>query len=150
MSTGARTTLTVVVAALALALALPAAAYATRYASRTLQPGMHGSDVKRLQRYLTKAGHRTRRDGDFGPRTKRSLKATEKELELHVDGIATRRDQRVIRRAVASPGTGGAAYVPPPTDKVVPGARGKVTGDGFGDDDQSLLLFGTAVHRNGR
>jgi cell wall-associated NlpC family hydrolase len=93
---------------------------------------MQGGDVKKLQRYLTIAGHRARRDGDFGPRTQRALKATEKELELHADGIATRREQRAIRRAVASPGTGGAAYVaPPPPSKVVPGAKGRVDAEGF-------------------
>jgi cell wall-associated NlpC family hydrolase len=93
---------------------------------------MRGSDVKQLQRYLTIAGHRTRRDGDFGPRTRRALVATERELELRADGIATPREQRAIRRAVASPGTGGAAYVPPPPiSTVVPGAKGRVGADGF-------------------
>src|SRR5512132_1332662 len=131
MSTGTRTALTIVAAALTVAVAMPAAAGAAGYGSRTLARGMHGGDVKRLQRYLTKAGHRTRRDGDFGPRTKRSLKATERELELHADGVATRREQRAIRRAVASPGSGGSTYVPAPTGEVVPGAKGEVTADGF-------------------
>src|SRR3954468_15724078 len=107
-----RTALTIVVAALAVALALPGGAGAARYGSRTLERGMHGRDVKQLQRYLTKAGHRARRDGEFGPRTRRALKATERELELPADGVATRREQRAIRRAVVSPGTGGAAYAP--------------------------------------
>jgi len=49
--------------------------------ARTLERGMHGSDVKRLQRYLTRAGHRTRADGEFGRRTARALKATERELD---------------------------------------------------------------------
>src|SRR3954449_2735672 len=119
------------VAVLAAALALPAAADAAQYGSRTLRVGSHGSDVKRLQRYLGDAGHRTSRDGEFGPRTRRALRATERELELQVDGVATRRDQRAIRRAVASPGTGGAAYTPPPTTQVVPGGKGKVGADGF-------------------
>ena len=88
--------------------------------------------MKTLQRYLTKAGHPARRDGEFGPRTRRALEAAESELELHADGVATRREQRIIRRAVASPGTGGATYVPPPpTGVVVPGAKGRVTSDGF-------------------
>jgi peptidoglycan hydrolase-like protein with peptidoglycan-binding domain len=131
MSTAARTTLTLVVAALAIAVTMPAGASAARYGSRTLRMGTHGRDVKRLQRYLTKAGHRTRRDGDFGPRTKRALKRTEKELELRADGVATRREQRAIRRAVTNPGTGGVAYVAPPTGQAVPGAQGRVTSDGF-------------------
>jgi cell wall-associated NlpC family hydrolase len=124
--------LTPVMAALAVAVALPAQAGAASYGSRTLSMGAHGSDVKKLQRYLLSAGHRVTRDGEFGPRTQRALRATETELELGADGIATTREQRAIRRAVKDPGSGGAAYVaPPPPEKVVPGARGTVTADGF-------------------
>jgi cell wall-associated NlpC family hydrolase len=120
------------VAALAVAVALPAEASARSYGSRTLKVGAHGSDVKKLQRYLGAAGHRVTRDGSFGPRTARALKATEAELELRSDGVATRREQRAIRTAVKDPGPGGAAYVPPPPeDEVVPGAKGTVTADGF-------------------
>jgi peptidoglycan hydrolase-like protein with peptidoglycan-binding domain len=120
------------VAALAVALAMPAAASAASYGTRTLSLGAQGSDVKKLQRYLASAGHRVARDGEFGPRTHRALRATERELELSADGIATTREQRAIRRAVKDPGTGGAAYVPPPPpDKVVPGAKGTVTPEGF-------------------
>src|SRR3954447_24584378 len=126
-----RTALTIIVAALAVALAFPGGAGAARYGSRTLKRGTHGRDVKQLQRYLTKAGHRARRDGDFGPRTRRALRATERELELHADGVASRREQRAIRRSVSSTGTGGAGYAPPPTEEVVPGAKGQVGSDGF-------------------
>jgi cell wall-associated NlpC family hydrolase len=120
------------VAALAVAVAMPAAASAAPYGTRTLTLGAHGGDVKKLQRYLTSAGHRVARDGEFGPRTHRALRATETELELGADGIATTREQRAIKRAVRDPGTGGAAYVaPPPPEKVVPGAKGTVTADGF-------------------
>jgi cell wall-associated NlpC family hydrolase len=121
-----------VVAALAALLVLPATANAARYGTRTLAPGAHGGDVKKLQRYLTAAGHRTSADGEFGPRTARALKATESELELSPNGVATRREQRFIRRAVRDPGTGGTAFVePPPPTKVVPGETGEVTDEGF-------------------
>jgi cell wall-associated NlpC family hydrolase len=120
------------VAALAVAVAMPATASAASYGTRTLSIGAHGSDVKKLQRYLVAAGHRVARDGEFGPRTHRALKITEAELELGADGVATVREQRAIKRAVRDPGTGGAAYVaPPPPEKVVPGAKGTVTADGF-------------------
>jgi cell wall-associated NlpC family hydrolase len=126
----ARTFLTLA-AALAALVAVPSIASAAPYGSRTLRPGTHGGDVKRLQRFLTSAGHRAVADGEFGPRTARALRATESELELRADGVATRREQRVIRRAVVSPGSGGAAYVPPPTGKVTPGATGRVTSQGY-------------------
>jgi peptidoglycan hydrolase-like protein with peptidoglycan-binding domain len=64
------------VAALAVAVAMPAAASAASYGTRTLSIGAHGSDVKKLQRYLVSAGHRVARDGEFGPRTHRALKIT--------------------------------------------------------------------------
>jgi cell wall-associated NlpC family hydrolase len=123
----------ILVTAFAVALLIPSTAAAARYGSRTLAPGMHGGDVKKLQRYLTEAGHRTSADGQFGPRTARSLRATERELELRSNGVATRREQRAIRRAVAEPPTGGGAvYVtPPPVTKVEPGAKGVVTAQGF-------------------
>jgi cell wall-associated NlpC family hydrolase len=124
--------LTLLLAALAVAVALPAEASAARYGSRTLKVGARGGDVKQLQRYLGSAGHRVARDGDFGPRTLAALRSTESELELRADGVATVREQRAIKLAVNDLGPGGAAYVPPPPpEKVVPGAKGSVTADGF-------------------
>ena len=62
--------LTMVLAmAVGIAVAVPSPAMAARYGSRTLRIGAHGGDVTQLQRLLTEAGHRTRRDGEFGPRT---------------------------------------------------------------------------------
>jgi cell wall-associated NlpC family hydrolase len=126
-------TMLVVASVFAVVATLPSGASAARYGSRTLEPGMRGGDVKRLQRYLTEAGHRTGADGQFGPRTARSLRATERELELRENGVATRREQRAIKRAVAEPATGGGAVysAPPPVTKVKPGAKGQVTSEGF-------------------
>jgi hypothetical protein len=119
-------------AAALLLLALPSGASAASYGSRTLGMGSHGADVKRLQGYLGSAGHRVARDGEFGPRTLRALRATERELELRADGVATRREQRAIKLAVRVAGTGGAAYTPPPPpDQAVPGEEGTVNDDGF-------------------
>jgi cell wall-associated NlpC family hydrolase len=124
--------LTLLAASLAVAAVLPAAASAAQYGSRTLRDGAVGRDVKQLQRYLARAGHRVARDGEFGPRTRGALRATEAELELRADGVATVREQRAIRRAVVYPAGGGAAYVkPPPPEVVVPGASGSVTAEGF-------------------
>jgi cell wall-associated NlpC family hydrolase len=132
MSARARRYLLPCVAALAVAVALPAGASAAQYGSRTLRLGSHGADVKLLQRYVSEAGHRAARDGEFGKRTRRALRATEHDLELRADGVATAREQRAIRRAVQDFGAGGAAYVaPPPPTKVVPGAKGTVSPDGY-------------------
>ena len=123
------TTFCVVFAALA---GVPAAADAATYASRPLETGAHGKDVKQLQRYLGKAGHAVGTDGEFGPRTARGLKATEKDLELRRDGVASPRDQVLIKRAVSKAVTGGARYVaPPPPAKTVPGGTGQVNAAGF-------------------
>src|SRR3954452_18173034 len=119
-------------AALLVLLVLPAEAGPAAYGSRTLAVGSHGRDVKRLQGYLGSAGHRVARDGEFGPRTLRALRATERELELRADGVATTREQRAIRRAVRVVGTGGAAYTPPPPpEQVVLGGDGNVNEEGF-------------------
>jgi cell wall-associated NlpC family hydrolase len=120
------------VAVLAVVIAVPAEASARSYGTRTLNVGDRGKDVKVLQRYLGEAGHRVSRDGQFGRRTARALRATERELELRADGVATRHEQRSIKIAVNDYGAGGAAYVaPPPPEKVVPGESGTVTADGF-------------------
>ena len=130
MRTPARTIL-LLVAVLAVTACLPAAADAARYGTRTLTSGHQGKDVKQLQRYLSRAGQRVRADGHFGPRTTRALKRTERGLELRPDGVATPRQQRMIRRAV-SVATGGAVYRAPPSPRtVVPGAKGRVTPEGF-------------------
>jgi len=131
MQTRARIFLPLFAAAVAAMVAMPTGASAAPYASRTLKSGTHGKDVKRLQGYLTKAGHRVRADGEFGARTTRALMATKGELELKADGVATRDQQLMIRRAVVST-TGGAAYRAPPSPRrVIPGAAGKVAPDGF-------------------
>jgi cell wall-associated NlpC family hydrolase len=128
----ARTFLTLFVAALAVTVAMPAAAGAARYGKRTIKPGMKGGDVKSLQRYLRKAGHKIRADGRFGPTTQQALMLVESDLELRIDGKATRGEQRAIRNVLRNTSTGGATYVaPPPLDKVVPGPKGKVNSDGF-------------------
>src|SRR3954453_23340730 len=101
--------------------AIPATADA-RYAQRTLSVGSHGSDVKQLQIYLTRAGIQTGADGQFGRGTAASVKSFERAHSLRADGRATPPDQRLIKRtakqSAATPtdsaeqtgNTGGSSY----------------------------------------
>ena len=82
-------------AVLALVSAAPADA---RYAVRTLASGSQGSDVKHLQRYLTKAGFRTGIDGHFGRRTLNAQRRFERWKKRRPDGRATRGEQRIVQR----------------------------------------------------
>jgi cell wall-associated NlpC family hydrolase len=89
----------VAVAALALIPAADAAAAA--YGSRTLREGSSGTDVKRLQRYLDRAGYDTSADGMFGPATARSVRSFETDEERRANGAATRFEQRLVRSRAA-------------------------------------------------
>ena len=89
------------VAAVALAVtAVPATAEA-RLGDRTLRLGSHGSDVKALQRALTRGGWETSVDGEFGRGTRRSVRSFERYERRRVDGVVTRSDARAIVAAAA-------------------------------------------------
>ena len=64
-----------------------------------LHKGDHGPFVKLLQRNLNRAGFSTAVDGAFGPATKASVMSFERWKHRRVDGIATRRDRRALRRS---------------------------------------------------
>jgi len=93
------------VAVAALALIPAADAVAASYGSRTLREGSKGSDVKRLQRYLDRAGYDTSADGIFGPATARSVRSFEIDEERRADGAATRYEQRLVRARAATTDT---------------------------------------------
>jgi GH24 family phage-related lysozyme (muramidase) len=52
----------------------------------TLRRGARGKDVERLQKELTRHGHRLTVDGDFGPATERAVSAFQRANGLAVDG----------------------------------------------------------------
>jgi cell wall-associated NlpC family hydrolase len=107
--------LTAVALVCVLLLVLPAdSAEAASYGSRALREGMSGSDVRAMQRYLTRAGYPTTADGQFGPRTERSVESFEAAEDLRVNGVLTRSDAGVLRTAAAS-GEGA-----PPAEEVPP------------------------------
>jgi peptidoglycan hydrolase-like protein with peptidoglycan-binding domain len=85
------------VAVAALSIIPVADAAAASYGSRTLRQGASGSDVKRLQSYLDRAGYETAADGQFGPATARSVRSFELDEERRANGRATRYEQRLVR-----------------------------------------------------
>jgi cell wall-associated NlpC family hydrolase len=89
------------VAVAALALIPAADAAAASYGSRTLREGSTGTDVKRLQRYLDRAGYDTSADGIFGPATARSVRSFETDEDRRANGTATRYEQRLVRSRAA-------------------------------------------------
>jgi peptidoglycan hydrolase-like protein with peptidoglycan-binding domain len=92
------------VAVAALSLIPAADAVAASYGSRTLRQGSTGIDVKRLQRYLDRAGYETSADGIFGPATARSVRGFEADEERRPNGAATRFEQHLVRvRAAQAP-----------------------------------------------
>src|SRR5215213_7745345 len=80
-----------------LSLTVTADAAGAGYATRTLQVGSSGSDVRALQRYLDTAGYDTTADGAFGPATRRGVMAFESAEQRRVNGRASRTEQRVVR-----------------------------------------------------
>jgi peptidoglycan hydrolase-like protein with peptidoglycan-binding domain len=96
-----QSTLRMGVAVAALALIPAADAAAASYGSRTLREGSNGSDVKRLQRYLDRAGYETSADGMFGPATARSMRGFETAEDRRANGAASRYEQRLVRSRAA-------------------------------------------------
>jgi hypothetical protein len=88
-------------AALGLALsAAPAEAARYRFGERVLRQGSSGSDVRVLQRYLTRVGLRTTADGQFGPRTARRVRSWERRSGARVNGRVSRGEARKLRSQV--------------------------------------------------
>jgi cell wall-associated NlpC family hydrolase len=124
-----RSALPAIAGAVLVALVPAGDALAAPYASRTLREGKTGKDVRVLQRYLDRSGQTTHADGEFGPATVRSLRAFEASKDKRVDGLASRTDQRLVRRAAkGSAGldaTGGA--LPPAASPLVSAPAGVAT-----------------------
>jgi peptidoglycan hydrolase-like protein with peptidoglycan-binding domain len=116
-------------------LIVPASADAS-YATRTLAEGSQGSDVKTFQKYLKRAGFRTKKTGYYGTQTAGAQRSFERQIGRHADGRATVREQRLLRSTangeVGEAGsTGGRAYdedYDPPEGN--PSERAKLSSDG--------------------
>jgi len=64
---------------------------------RVLREGMHGRDVKQMQRALTAAGYRTTADGQFGPMTRVSVIRFQRATGLRANGVLSRSEARTLR-----------------------------------------------------
>ncbi|HKP88481.1 MAG TPA: peptidoglycan DD-metalloendopeptidase family protein [Thermoleophilaceae bacterium] len=104
---------------LVLALAAAPPAGAAELGSRLLREGSHGPDVRQLQRALRQLGFGLHVDGDYGPKTVRTIRRYERREHMKVDGIVGAREARkILRQAAAAhgPSTGGTAPPPPGSD----------------------------------
>jgi peptidoglycan hydrolase-like protein with peptidoglycan-binding domain len=129
-----------------LSLMITADAAASGYATRTLQVGSSGSDVRLLQRYLDKAGYDTTADGAFGPNTRRSVMKFERAEQRRVNGRASRSEQRMVRARAS------AATPPEPTTPTTPTEKAQLTSRGLAvapdsapDEVKAIIEAGNAI-----
>jgi peptidoglycan hydrolase-like protein with peptidoglycan-binding domain len=131
------------VAVAVLSLTITADAVGAGYATRTLQVGSSGSDVRALQRYLDRAGYDTNADGAFGPATRRSVAAFEVAEQRRVNGRASRAEQRMVRARASA-----AAPAEPeaPTEEAYLTADGvAVAPDSAPDEVKAIIEAGNAI-----
>jgi cell wall-associated NlpC family hydrolase len=126
-----------------LSLTVTADAVGAGYATRTLQVGSSGSDVRALQRYLDEAGYDTTADGAFGPATRASVVAFELAEQRRANGRASRAEQRMVRARA------GAADTPE-----APGETAYLTSDGTAvapdsapDEVKAIIEAGNQIAR---
>jgi cell wall-associated NlpC family hydrolase len=92
-----RTTLVAGLAAVSFSLPTVAIAEGYSFGERVLKRGHSGSDVRTLQRYLTQVGVYTTADGQFGPRTARSVRSWERRADRRVNARVSRGEARRLR-----------------------------------------------------
>jgi hypothetical protein len=128
------------VAVAALALIPAADAVAASYGSRTLSQGAVGYDVKRLQRYLDRAGYDTVADGQFGPATSRSVRSFETSEDRRPNGTATRYEQRLVRARALSSQQDEAPADAPATEKGYIGSDGLAVAPASAPDEVKAII----------
>jgi peptidoglycan hydrolase-like protein with peptidoglycan-binding domain len=127
-----------------LSLTITADAAAAGYATRTLQVGSSGSDVRALQRYLDRAGYDTVPDGAFGPATRRSVMSFERAEERRVNGRASRAEQRVVRARASA--AAPEEPVTAPTEKAYLTSSGMAVAPASAPDEvKAIIEAGNAI-----
>ncbi len=126
-----------------LSLTITADAAGAGYATRTLQVGSSGSDVRVLQRYLDQAGYDTTADGAFGPATRRSVMSFERAEQRRVNGRASRAEQRMVRARASAAA---------PDEPEAPTEKAYLTSDGVAvapasapDEVKAIIEAGNAI-----
>jgi len=146
-----RTSAAVVASICAISLLAPAGADAKRtvFGERPLKKGMRGTDVRVLQDYLTQAGFHTSVDGQFGRRTRRSVRHWERSAERRRNGRVSRPDARVLRAEVeeVDSSTQEQSLAPAPTGEATIGPDGlAVAPDDAPEVVKALIEAGNEIH----
>jgi peptidoglycan hydrolase-like protein with peptidoglycan-binding domain len=130
----------------ALSLTVTTTALAAGYATRTLQLGSSGSDVRALQRYLDAAGYDTSADGQFGPATRRSVMAFESAEQRPVNGRASRGEQRMVRARASATQSEPEEGETAPTEKAYIGSDGLAVAPASAPDEvKAIIEAGNAI-----
>ena len=118
---------------------------------RRLAVGTRGRDVTVLQRDLTKLGYTAASDGEFGPKTRLSVRLFERSAGLQIDGVVSAREARTLKKIARLGGAAGAvsqktgttpaavvavptSTTPPPVEATGQVATGPVTDGTIGAD----------------
>jgi peptidoglycan hydrolase-like protein with peptidoglycan-binding domain len=129
-----RIAISIACVALAGAFVAPAAAssgpsvHAAKLGGRVLRAGMTGSDVRELQRSLTRAGYPVTVTGRFNKRTRSAVIRLQRARGLDADGVVGPRTLAELKKAASGGGTGA---VTPPTTTGPPPTNPPPTGSGW-------------------
>ena len=129
-----------------LSLTITADAAGAGYATRTLEVGSSGSDVRALQRYLDQAGYDTTADGAFGPATRRSVMAFERTEQRRVNGRASRAEQRMVRARASAAAPDEPSAPTAPTEKAYLTSSGLAVAPASAPDEvKAIIEAGNAI-----
>ncbi|GAC1320867.1 MAG: hypothetical protein NVSMB25_13850 [Thermoleophilaceae bacterium] len=99
-----------------------ATAAGVRYGQRTLRGGMHGADVRQLQRYLRMLALPTPQDGVYGLATASRVKLFERGQNQQPDGKVTPAEARLIRETATEATSAGNGGTPADNAPAPPGS----------------------------